>query len=71
MTAFECLFFGRRPFADKCKDVDILRNSIAQDKLVFPHSPYVSHEGLSAIAAVRIAAALLYFSSLMTLLAFI
>jgi len=29
--AFKCIFFGRCPFADKCKDVDILWNSIAHD----------------------------------------
>ncbi|KAF8518230.1 kinase-like domain-containing protein [Gautieria morchelliformis] len=51
VTAFECLFFGQRPFADKCKDVEKLRHSITDDKLVFPHAPRVSREGLLAIAA--------------------
>ncbi|KAF8591166.1 kinase-like protein [Ramaria rubella] len=51
VTAFECLFHGRRPFADRCKDVEILRTSIMEGKLVFPSDPRVSREGLSAIAA--------------------
>ncbi|KAF8525878.1 kinase-like domain-containing protein [Hysterangium stoloniferum] len=50
VTAFECLFHGQRPFADKCRSVEILRKSIMTDTLVFPSEPKISQDGTAAIA---------------------
>jgi len=49
VTAFECLFHGQRPFADKCRSVEILRKSIMTDTLVFPSEPKISQDGIAAI----------------------
>lgn len=54
VTAFECLFFGKRPFADKCKDVEVVKTSITQDKLLFPPEAdnICSPAGKAALTAV-------------------
>lgn len=53
VTAFECLFNGKRPFADKSKNPEVVRRSINQDDLIFPPGAdeICSPEGKAALTA--------------------